>query len=308
MQINCKHCHKPFVKALIGAHEGHCGQARVPCPNDCGRYMARRALPNHLADECTAAVLPCRFAELGCCERVPRGAMRAHMQHAAERHIELLADALIATRREAKASTRTLGTLDSDVQTMAKRLTTDTAAAVDGVDARVSREMETLRAENAALRTEMTEGMQQMRAQLQAMHVATSNKLLALCHDMMEYRTALREVCTEDSAAISEMRTDWASAKEQLQSRCDNLVVAVARLAASTEQSMRAGLDQADERMELRVRQSADEAQHGIDEARFATATRLTDLWEHVQTVGKQGVEETMRRRLRAAEQRGFSP
>ena len=164
MQINCKHCHKPFVKALIGAHEGHCGQARVPCPNDCGRYMARRALPNHLADECTAAVLPCRFAELGCCERVPRGAMRAHMQHAAERHIELLADALIATRREAKASTRTLGTLDSDVQTMAKRLTTDTAAAVDGVDARVSREMETLRAENAALRTEMTEGMQQMRA------------------------------------------------------------------------------------------------------------------------------------------------
>ena len=95
------------------------------------------------------------------------------------------------------------------------------------------------------------------------MHVATSNKLLALCHDMMEYRTALREVCTEDSAAISEMRTDWASAKEQLQSRCDNLVVAVARLAASTEQSMRAGLDQADEHMELRVRQSADEAQHG---------------------------------------------
>ena len=68
-------------------------------------------------------------------------------------------------------------------------------------------------------------------------------------------------------------------------------MVAVARLAASTEQSMRAGLDQADERMELRVRQSADEAQHGIDEARFATATRLTDLWEHVQTVGKQGVE-----------------
>ena len=115
-------------------------------------------------------------------------------------------------------------------------------------------------------------------------------------------------MCTEDSAAISEMRTDWASAKEQLQSRCDNLVVAVARLAASTEQSMRAGLGQADERMELRVRQSADEAQHGIDEARFATATRLTDLWEHVQTVGKQGVEETMRRRLRAAEQRGFSP
>ena len=124
----------------------------------------------------------------------------------------------------------------------------------------------------------------------------TYTKVLALCHDMMEYRTVLRELCVEDSAAISEMRTDWTQAKHSLEERCDKLVVAVASLAASTEQYVRRGLRDTEDSMERKLNSATGRLAAEADELRYAANTRLTDLWEHVQGVGKQHVVDSMQR------------
>ena len=178
-------------------HEAHCAERRVLC-DDCGARVLERNLPEHREVHCGKGSFHCEFQKYGCAERGTKAELEAHCAHDAARHLRLVmlqldtqhvkyaewygevdgvkekvaeriaADdgAIAATRAEVarvedegKAEIVTLRRGLADLKTYYEeevgRLRAQMKRVVKDTDARVA----DLRAENAALRTALSDKM-----------------------------------------------------------------------------------------------------------------------------------------------------
>jgi hypothetical protein len=59
-------CTVRFSRKWWGEHDAGCPFKIVACPLQCGMYVARNAVPGHVANDCIMRLVPCPFARVGC--------------------------------------------------------------------------------------------------------------------------------------------------------------------------------------------------------------------------------------------------
>ena len=72
-------------------HITACPCGLVPCPNNCGISLQRKAVEDHLATDCPLEVVSCSFSYAGCEEKFPRKDMPAHISESLAVHMSLQA-------------------------------------------------------------------------------------------------------------------------------------------------------------------------------------------------------------------------
>ena len=68
-----------------------CACGLVPCPNDCGVSLQRKAVEDHRATNCLLEIVSCSFSYAGCEEKFPRKDMPDHISESLAVHMSLQA-------------------------------------------------------------------------------------------------------------------------------------------------------------------------------------------------------------------------
>ena len=90
---SCDYCHNysSTCKDVTDNHWPICPCRSVPCPNECGKYLLRKDIEAHKADECCLTIIKCSFSFAGCKVEIPRQDMTAHIAENLANHMSLQA-------------------------------------------------------------------------------------------------------------------------------------------------------------------------------------------------------------------------
>ena len=80
----------PVMESSFSDHSGSLddsGTAIVKCPNNCGKFIERKSLENHILIDCPMTVIDCEFKYVGCDIRLPRKDMLIHTEQAVIYHL-----------------------------------------------------------------------------------------------------------------------------------------------------------------------------------------------------------------------------
>lgn len=89
-EVECQHCHKLHRHRSMTAHLAVCGHVKITCPHGCAQEYLRSDKSRH-ESSCQHYPIPCSMASVGCCVKIPRQDMAAHMRDWLDYHMELLA-------------------------------------------------------------------------------------------------------------------------------------------------------------------------------------------------------------------------
>ena len=77
---------------IINDHHNDCPEWPARCPNLCGPYLTltQSSVDRHVKEECPETFVDCKFAEVGCKEKVKRQDLAQHMQESLSDHVTAL--------------------------------------------------------------------------------------------------------------------------------------------------------------------------------------------------------------------------
>ncbi|KAL8618901.1 hypothetical protein ACOMHN_020320 [Nucella lapillus] len=78
---------------MMKGHVQSCPRGKVQCPH-CGEDIVRQELSRHTEEECSKAVVSCRFSVLGCQAQMARSEMDSHLSDGSVTHLNLLCEAV----------------------------------------------------------------------------------------------------------------------------------------------------------------------------------------------------------------------
>uniref|UniRef100_A0A0G4H7I8 RING-type domain-containing protein n=1 Tax=Chromera velia CCMP2878 TaxID=1169474 RepID=A0A0G4H7I8_9ALVE len=84
----CDHCKEQVRFNFKAAHKMVCPKFPIPCPQMCGRNLARDEVASHLQKECAEMVVACSVP--GCGERMKRKLTDKHEDDNMKKHVKLL--------------------------------------------------------------------------------------------------------------------------------------------------------------------------------------------------------------------------
>jgi hypothetical protein len=76
--------------ALFGLHlENECNYKRVKC-NQCFKEFVKKGLKEHVENNCSESLVSCPYSQGGCCEKIPRGQLKRHLDKNTKLHLQLV--------------------------------------------------------------------------------------------------------------------------------------------------------------------------------------------------------------------------
>ena len=90
---SCDYCndYSSTCKDVTDNHWPICPCRSVPCPNECGKYLLRKDVGAHQANDCLLQVVKCSFSFAGCKIEIPRKEMATHITESLADHMSLQA-------------------------------------------------------------------------------------------------------------------------------------------------------------------------------------------------------------------------
>ena len=118
---SCDYCHdySSTCKDVTDNHWPICPCRSVPCPNECGKYLIRKDLEAHQANECLLAVVKCSFSFAGCKVEITRKEMPAHITESLADHMTLQA---ISHQKQLKEMQTDISELKAENQKLKDKL------------------------------------------------------------------------------------------------------------------------------------------------------------------------------------------
>ena len=114
-QYECPHCKETgeYLERTI-THRKKCPNIKIPCPNDgCRELIQRRMIQQH-RQKCSFEILPCKYANIGCKEKVPRKDKKDHERDL--QHFQLAIDTVHKQENIIKGQGGMLAVLQSKVE------------------------------------------------------------------------------------------------------------------------------------------------------------------------------------------------
>ena len=118
---SCDYCHdySSTCKDVTDNHWPIYPCRSIPCPNECGKYLIRKDLEVHQANECLLAVVKCSFSFAGCKVEIPRKEMPAHITESLADHMSLQA---ISHQKQLKEMQTDISELKAENQKLKDKL------------------------------------------------------------------------------------------------------------------------------------------------------------------------------------------
>ena len=98
-------------QCIITDHCRKCPQWPTRCPNSCNPYLklTQSTVDEHVKAECPETLIDCKFAEVGCKEKMRRKDLAQHMQDATSAHLTAVFEELMKMKHENAQLKRELG-------------------------------------------------------------------------------------------------------------------------------------------------------------------------------------------------------
>lgn len=100
---SCDYCndYESTCEDVTERHWKVCDMYVVPCPNECEqRYLYRKKLSQHLAEECELAEVLCPFAWAGCTAKIRRCNLTSHIESECSNHLTMVCSAATVTQKQ----------------------------------------------------------------------------------------------------------------------------------------------------------------------------------------------------------------
>ena len=181
-------------------HEAHCAERRVLC-DDCGARVLERNLPEHKEVHCGKGSFHCEFQKYGCAERGTKAELEAHCAHDAARHLRLVMLQLDTQHvKYAEWYGEVDGVKEQVAERIAADdgVIAATRAEVTRVEEEGKTEIVTLRRGLADLKTYYEEEVGRLRAQMKRVVKDTDARVADLRAENAALRTALSDKMTRD--------------------------------------------------------------------------------------------------------------
>ena len=198
--VPCNHCKRKVSARHLPEHEAHCAERRVLC-DDCGARVLERNLPEHKEVHCGKGSFHCEFQKYGCAERGTKAELEAHCAHDAARHLRLVMLQLDTQHvKYAEWYGEVDGVKENVAERIAADdgAIAATRAEVTRVEDEGKAEIVTLRRGLADLKTYYEEEVGRLRAQMKRVVKDTDARVADLRAENAALRTALSDKMTRD--------------------------------------------------------------------------------------------------------------
>ena len=93
--------HTSRYSSLIN-HYHNCPEWSTRCPNSCNPYLTltQSSVDGHLKEECPETNVECKFAELGCEQKMKRKDLTEHLSVATSAHLTVIFEELMKMKHE----------------------------------------------------------------------------------------------------------------------------------------------------------------------------------------------------------------
>jgi len=88
--VKCPHCEKSMPHAYLTLHSHHeCDFVKTKCSH-CFKEIKRKGLDNHISNKCPEIFVSCPYGQCGCCEKMKRKQLAAHLDTSTKFHLQLV--------------------------------------------------------------------------------------------------------------------------------------------------------------------------------------------------------------------------
>ena len=299
--LECEFCknYKGTYTDLTNSHYVTCPSYPVNCPNECGAYIARFLIPDHL-EKCPNQLIDCDFKPFGCEFRRKRDAINGHLEVYTNYHLRLLCKAVSANA----AKLETVDELEKQVATLQeenKKAREENSDLVNEINqlksdvANMQKQKESLDQQLQTMKNQEDELEKKMNEQTIAMDDVKKERA-KLEEELMQIKEAVnqgaelkevKEVVESQRATVVTLQGDVAQCKETIDSHSTEVKSLRQSMAEEVDKQAAVMIEikDASAKLEQRTKEAKDELTAAVQADAEAQKGQIADIDKNLKYV-----------------------